>query len=576
VRYSRLLIPTVKQTPADAEVASHQLMVRAGLMRKVTSGTYTYLPLGLKMLNKVAAIIREEMNRAGAQEILMPVVQPMELWEQTRRRQDYGETLGWFTDRHGRQNVLAPTAEEVVTDLVAGLIGSYRQLPVNLYQISTKFRDEFRPRFGALRSREFLMKDAYSFDADAAGLEKTYQAMYKAYCRIFTRCGIPYMVVEAAGGPIGGSASHEFMVPTDAGEDVLLYTADGSYAANVEKAEVDPPLTQAATGEIGPPEPVDTPGVGSIDDVCEFMGTQPAEMIKTLLYRGGGKTVVGVIRGDHEINEVKLARVADVESVGLAEEATVVALTDAAVGFAGPMDLAPKVDAFCVDYAVAAMAFGVTGGNRTDTHVRNVVPGRDFPLTGGNVTVADIRNATEADTHDGKPLLSRRGIEVGHVFKLGTKYSEKLGAAFLDESGRSQPCVMGCYGIGVNRIIAAAIEAAHDDAGCIFPVTIAPFEVEVLAINADDEEVTAAAERLHDELAAAGADVLLDDRPVRAGGKFKDADLLGIPLRLAVGSKGLTDGVVELKRRTDAEPTRVAVAEAAAATLEALQELRQA
>jgi len=579
MRYSQCLIPTVKEVPADAEIPSHQLMIRAGFIRKVASGTYTYLPLGVRMLNKVTAIVRAEMNAAGAQEILMPVVQPMELWEQTGRRADYGETLGWFKDRHGRENVLSPTAEEVVTSLAAGQINSYKQLPITLYQINTKFRDEFRPRFGVLRSREFLMKDAYSFHADVASLDETYQRMYDAYCRIFTRCGLQYVVVEAESGPIGGAASHEFMVPTEVGEDLLFYTEDGAYAANVEKAAVDPPAAQPAV-EAPPMEEVHTPDVGSIDAVCEFLKTRPDEMIKTLIFRADGgdspKTLVALVRGDHEINEAKLLHAAGAEGVELAGESTIVSLTGAQVGFAGPVDLAEKADRMIIDHAVAAMAVGVTGANRTDTHVRNVVPGRDFPLEGENVQVADIRNAVAGDSHDGKPLLSRRGVEVGHVFKLGDKYSRLLNATYLDESGAAQPCIMGCYGIGVNRIIAAAIETAFDDNGCVLPVTIAPFEVEIVAINMASETVRETAEKLYDELTAAGVEVLLDDRPARPGVKFKDADLIGIPLRLVVGERALADGQVELKRRTDAKAARVATDDAVAQTLQVLEALHAA
>ena len=580
MRYSETLIPTVKEVPADAEIPSHQLMIRAGFMRKLASGTYTYLPLGLKMLRKVSDIIRDEMAAAGAQEIMMPMVQPMELWDRTGRREDYGETLGWFKDRHGRENVLSPTAEEVVTDLVAGLINSYKQLPLNVYQINTKFRDEFRPRFGVLRSREFIMKDAYSFHTSVESLDETYRKMYDAYCRIFKRCGIPFVVVEAESGPIGGGASHEFMVPTEVGEDLLFYTEDGSYAANVEKAEVDPPAKAEPAGDVDAAAEVATPDVGSIEAVCEFLGIQPQEMIKTLIFEAGDgddkKVIVALIRGDHEINEAKLNRAAAVEAAEMAAEATVENVTGAAVGFAGPIGLAAKVDCMLIDHAVAAMVAGVTGANKTDAHVRNVVPGRDFALDGDNITVADIRNAAPGDTHDGRPLLTRRGIEVGHVFKLGDKYSRKLDATYLNESGSSRPCIMGCYGIGVNRIVASAVEAGHDAGGCVFPISIAPFEMEVLAINAKSDDVMAAAEKLYDGLSARGVDVLFDDRKARPGVKFKDADLLGIPLRIAIGDKALAEGKVELKRRTDAEPTLVALDVAMDEAMKIIDEMRAA
>ncbi len=581
MRYSKLLIPTVKEVPSEAEIPSHRLMIRAGFIRKVASGTYTYLPLGLRMLRKAERIVREEMNAAGAQEIIMPILQPMELWQKTGRDTDYGETMCRFTDRHGRQNVLAPTAEEVVTTLVAGDVRSYKQLPVNLYQIATKFRDEFRPRFGVLRSREFLMKDAYSFDADLDGLEKTYKKMYDAYCRIFDRCGLKYVIVEAESGPIGGSASHEFMVPCPTGEDVIVHTEDYFYAANIEKAGVDAITSRdrkeaEKEADRPPMEEVHTHGAGTIDEVCEFLKTKPAEMIKTLICTDGSQVIVAVVRGDHELNEAKLKHAAAVDHIELADDQTVRKVSGASTGFAGPIGLADKAGKVIVDYSVAAMLVGVAGANKTDYHVRNVVPGRDFPLEGDNVIVADIRNAVEGDTHDGRPLQFSHGIEIGHVFKLGVKYSEKLGATYLDENGSDKPCVMGCYGIGINRIIAAAIEVGNDENGCILPVAIAPFEVEVLILNNDSAEVVAEAERIYNELSAAGADVLLDDRDARAGVKFKDADLIGIPLRVVVGDRGLKEGTVEIKRRTDDKPTKVAANEAVAETLKILGDLKSA
>ena len=564
VRYSKLLIPTVKEVPAEAEIPSHRLMIRAGYIRKVASGTYTYLLLGWRSLRKIMQIVREEIDVAGAQEISVPVVQPMDLWQQTGRDVDYGQTLGRFVDRHGRANVLAPTAEEVVTSLAAAEIKSYKQLPINLYQIGTKYRDEFRPRFGVLRSREFIMKDAYSFDADEAGLDESYRRMYQAYCRICRRCGLEYVIVEAESGEIGGSASHEFMVPCEAGEDVIVRTEDGAYAASLAKARVDPP--PEAPGEpraAAPVEEVHTPDVGSIEAVCRFLGTRPEQMIKTLICAAAdGEPLAALVRGDHDLNQAKLTGV--VPGAELAGEDLIARLTGAAVGFAGPMGLAGKVQKLVVDPWVAAMPAGVTGANRTDYHVRNVVPGRDFPLAGEGVTVADIRNAVEGDTHDGKKLRFARGIEMGHIFKLGTKYSRKLNATFLDENGAEKPCVMGCYGIGINRILAGAIEVSRDEAGCILPVSIAPFEIEVIQLSNDDEAVAGAAARIHDELQAAGVEVLLDDRDARPGVKFNDADLIGLPVRVVVGQRGLKEGSVEIRRRTDEAPTPVAVDEAAA------------
>jgi len=594
MRYSQVLIPTVKEVPAEAEVPSHQLMIRAGLIRKLASGTYTYLPLGWKCLRKIMEIVRQEMDAAGAQEISMPILQPIELWQQTGRDVDYGPNLCQFQDRHGRVNALSPTAEEVVTSLVAGEVSSYKQLPINLYQIGPKFRDEFRPRFGVLRSREFIMKDAYSFHTSLEDLDAGYRKMYDAYCRIFRRCGLKYVVVEAESGPIGGSASHEFMVPCPTGEDVIVHTDDFSYAANIEKAQVDPPAAAAGTGQqatgngqqaagtgqqaadLPPMEEVHTPGVGSIEAVCRFLGTQPRDMIKTLIY-GNQDVVLALVRGDHEVNQAKLAHVAGCP-VELADPPTIERISGASVGFAGPMGACGRVAKMVIDPSVAAMPVAVTGANKTDYHMKYVVPGRDFPLSGPNVVVADIRSAAEGDTHGGRPLRFSHGIEVGHVFKLGAKYSEALGARILDEKGASRPCLMGCYGIGINRILASAIEmdSGHDDGGCILPISIAPFEAEVLPLNADKPPVVREAERIYNELKAAGADVLLDDRDVRPGVKFKDADLIGIPLRVVVGEKSLKDGKVEIKRRTDAKPTLVPAGEAVTEALKALREMKEA
>jgi prolyl-tRNA synthetase len=498
----------------------------------------------------------------------------MELWEQTGRREAYGETLAYFTDRHGRENVLAPTAEEVVTTLAAAEISSYKQLPVNLYQINTKCRDEFRPRFGVLRSREFLMKDAYSFDATVEQLAESYRRMREAYCRIFKRCGLDYVVVEAQSGEIGGSGSEEFMVPCPSGEDIIVHSADGSYAANIEKAAVDP-LPVADRDESAPPiEEVHTPGAGSIEAVCEMMGTRPSDMIKTLVYRSGEHVAVALIRGDHEANEAKLRSALGGATLELADEATIRELTGAAVGFAGPMGLEHKADKLLVDHAVAAMSIGVSGANKTDSHVKNVVPGRDFPLAGRNVQVADIRNAIEGDTHGGRELQFSRGIEVGHIFQLGTKYSQMLGATFLDENGREQPCIMGCYGIGINRILASAIEAGNDENGCILPLSIAPYQVEVIPLNNDKPEVCAEADRIYNELLEGGAEVLLDDRDVRPGVKFKDADLIGIPLRVVIGERGLKRGCVEIKRRTNEKATEVSREDAVPRVRGMLEEMR--
>ncbi len=574
MRYSRMLIPTVKEVPADAEIPSHQLMIRAGLIRKVASGTYTYLPLGWRTLKKIIDIVREEINRAGALEILVPCLQPQELWQQTGRDQDYGETMCRLKDRHGRWNVLGPTAEEVFTFHAAAEINSYKQLPLNLYQISNKFRDEYRPRFGAIRSREFIMKDAYSFDADPEMLHQSYMAMYNAYCRIFARCGLEYVIVEAESGEMGGTGSHQFTIPCPSGEDTIVYTEDGSYAANLEKAGVDPLPKQKATGTIPAPEDVHTPHVGSIDAVCAFLKTTPAEMIKTLIYTSGGQTVAAVVRGDHEVNQEKLTQAMGGAHIELADEPTIEKATGAKVGFAGPVGLAGRVAKLIIDHAVAAMAVGVAGANKSDYHTKNVVPGRDFPLAGDNVVVMDIRNATPGDTRNGKKLLFKKGIEVGQVFKLGTKYSAKLGATFLTESGERKPLLMGCYGIGINRIMASAIELYNDENGIIWPINIAPYEVILTTVNQEDPEVKAASEKLYDSLTQAGVEVLYDDRDLRAGVKFKDADLIGIPIRVTVGKKALASGNVEVKLRREPQSRNVPVAEAAQKVVEMVTSLK--
>jgi prolyl-tRNA synthetase len=570
-----MLIPTVKEVPADAEITSHRLMIRAGLMRKVASGTYTYLPLGWRSLQKVINIVREEMNRAGAQEILMPAVQPIELWQKTGRDIDYGETLAKFTDRQGRLNVLSPTAEEVVTNIAANEISSYRQLPINIYQISFKFRDEFRPRFGVLRSREFIMKDAYSFDADPESLDKSYKIMYEAYCRIFKRCGLDYVVVEAEVGEMGGSGSHQFTIPCESGEDTIIYTKDGSYAANLERATVDPLPKEKTKAKIPPMEEVHTPNIGSIEAVCAFLKTQPKDMIKTLIYSAGNEVIAATVRGDHDLNPEKLTQALGGKHVELADEPTIEKVTGAKVGFAGPMRIADKVSRMIIDQAVAAMAIGVTGANKTDYHIKNVVPGRDFPLDGENVTVADIRYAVEGDTHNGKKLLFKKGIEVGQVFKLGTKYSEKLGAKFLDESGNENPCLMGCYGIGINRILASAIELGNDKNGIIWPISIAPFEVLVISVNQDDDEVAQVAENVYQQLLDEGIDVLLDDRELRGGVKFKDADLLGIPVQVTVGKKSVAEGNVEIKLRSESKRQKVSIEKAKDRVTELVNSLKE-
>ena len=563
MRYSQSLIPTVKEIPADAEVISHRLMLRAGLMRKLASGTYTYLPAGWRVLLKIINIVRCQMNASGAQEILAPAVQPIELWQRTGRDVDYGETLGTFVDRHGRTNVLAPTAEEVVTDLAAGLINSYKQLPMNIYQISFKYRDEFRPRFGVLRSREFIMKDSYSFHADPECLEKTYRVMYDTYCKVFEKCGVKYVIVEAESGEMGGSGSHQFTVPCENGEDVIVYAEDSVYAANIEKAAVDPVPLPENRPDVGPIEEVSTPKVGTIEEVCKFLKKKPKDLIKTLIYTCGEKTIVALVRGDHDVNDEKLTQANGGVRCDLADEAKIVEITESAPGFAGPVGILDKVDMMFVDHSVAAMIAGVTGANKTDYHITRVVPGRDFPVDGDKVKVMDIRNACQGDTHEGKKLLFKRGIEVGQVFKLGTKYSKKLGANFLGADGKEAPCLMGCYGIGINRIMASAIELGNDNNGIIWPISIAPWEV-IITLAGHDDDVKAAGEKVYAELLEKGVEVLIDDRPdVRPGVKFKDADLLGVPVRVTIGKKSIADGNVEIKLRTEKNASKITVDAAA-------------
>ena len=547
MRYSKALIPTVKEVPADAEIPSHQLMIRAGLIRKLASGTYAYLPAGFRVLHKIQEIIRQEMNKTGAQETLMPSVHPLELWEKTGRDVDYGETMCKFKDRHGRMNVLAPTAEEVFTYIGGAEINSYKQLPINIYQMSFKFRDEFRPRFGVLRSREFIMKDAYSFHESPECLEKTYQDMYNAYKRVFERSGVEYVIVEAEAGEMGGSGSHQFTVPCQTGEDVIVYTEDSKYAANIEKAAVDAVSQEPKLENAPAMQEIHTPNVGSIEAVCEFLNTKPEQMIKSILYTCDEGPVMVLVRGDHEVNQEKLTQLLDAKHNELADEAVVAEVTNAEIGFAGPVGIEDKVYKLFIDHAVSAMAIGITGANKTDYHFKNVVPGRDFALEGDKTLVCDIRNAVEGDTLNGKKLLFRRGIEVGQVFKLGNKYSSKLNAKFLDVNGKEQICLMGCYGIGVNRIMASAIELYHDEYGIVWPISIAPFEVAIVPIGKEAEND--AAEKLYQELSDAGIECLLDDRNARGGVKFNDADLLGVPVRITIGKKSLAEGKVELKLR---------------------------
>ncbi|MDH3870219.1 MAG: proline--tRNA ligase [Desulfuromonadales bacterium] len=547
MRYSHYFLPTLKETPGDAEVVSHQLMSRAGMIRKVAAGIYDYLPLGLKVIRKVENIVREEMNKAGAIEILMPAVCPADLWEQSGRWQQYGKELLRLKDRKETEFCIGPTHEELVTEIVRGTVNSYRQLPVNLYQIQTKFRDEVRPRFGLMRGREFIMKDAYSFDATDEGANASYEKMRKAYCRIFERCGLKYRMVEADSGAIGGSFSHEFMVLADTGEDVVISCESCEYSANIEKAVVidKGEMSQAPMNEV---ERVVTKGAHSVADVSVMLDLKPSQIVKTMLVIVDDEPVAVLIRGDHELNEAKVKNLLGASVVELATPEQIAKATGGPVGFSGPIGL--KVSLYA-DNAVKYMRNMGVGGNEKDIHLEGVNLERDFQVK----KFADLRNAADGDTcpHCGERYSNTRGIEVGHIFKLGTKYSEAMKATFLDADGVAKEIIMGCYGIGVGRTAAAAIEQNHDENGIIWPMPLAPFQVIVTMLNPNDEEVFAAGEKLYQDLLAEGVEVLLDDRDERPGSKFKDADLLGIPLRVNVGARGLKEQSFELQERRAGE-----------------------
>jgi prolyl-tRNA synthetase len=558
MRLSRFPLSTLKETPADAEVISHQLMMRAGMLRKQAAGVYSWLPLGLRVLRKVESIVREEMDRAGALELLMPAVQPAELWRESGRWEKYGPELLRLHDRHQREFCFGPTHEEIITDIARRELRSYKQLPVNYYQIQTKFRDEIRPRFGVMRAREFLMKDAYSFHADQSSLEATYQLMYETYSRIFTRTGLGFRAVRADSGAIGGSVSQEFHVLADSGEDAIAFSTDGEFAGNVETipAPVPAAARPVATATL---ESVATPGQHSIEDVCTFLGTTAGQCVKTLLVHGAETEVVAlVLRGDHELNAVKAEKHPAVQSpLSFASDTQIQKATGCPVGSLGPVGMGIPV---IVDFAAAALADFVCGANEDGKHLRGVNWGRDLP----EPETADLRNVVDGDpSPDGNGTLTiARGIEVGHIFQLGTRYSETMKATVLDELGKEVPMVMGCYGIGVSRIVAAAIEQNHDDRGIIWPAAIAPFQVALLPMNMKkSQRVREATEALYLELQAAGLEVLLDDRPVRPGVMFSDMELIGIPHRVVVGEKNLDAGMLEYKARQDQDSQDVPQAE---------------
>ncbi len=561
MRASQTLIATVKETPADAEVISHQLMLRAGMIRKLATGLYTWLPLGLRVLRKVERIIREEMDNAGAQEVLMPVVQPAELWEESGRWEQYGAELLRINDRHQREFCLGPTHEEVITDLIRNEIRSYKQLPANFYQVQTKFRDEIRPRFGVMRSREFIMKDAYSFHNDQESLQATYETMHAAYTQIFTRLGLDFRPVIADTGSIGGSASHEFHVLAESGEDDIAFSDSSDYAANVEMAEaVAPAGERPAASEAM--EKVATPEVSSIEDVCRFFDCAPERTVKTLLVYGeadedGKQALIAlVVRGDHQLNEIKAEKLPGIASpLTLAEEKDIKAALNCAPGSIGPVGLNLRC---IVDRSAAHCSDFICGANEDGMHLRGVNWQRDVELG----EIADLRDVVSGDpSPDGKGKLQiKRGIEVGHIFQLGTKYSEALNATVLNEQGKEQVMIMGCYGIGVTRVVASAIEQNNDDKGIIWPDAIAPYQIALVPLNMQkSERVRDTAEQLYSQLKAAGYDVLLDDRNERPGVKFADMELMGIPHRIVIGDRGLDKGLLEYKHRRASDNEDIAI-----------------
>ena len=554
---SNFQITTLKETPSDAEIASHQLMLRAGLIRKLASGLYTWLPLGLRIMRKVENIVREEMNNTGALEVLMPAVQPSELWQESGRWEQYGPELLRLKDRHGRDFCFGPTHEEIITDLARKELSSYKQLPITYYQIQTKFRDEVRPRFGVMRAREFIMKDAYSFHSNQDSLQATYEIMYQAYTNIFTRLGLKFRAVMADSGSIGGSSSHEFHVLADSGEDAIAFASEGNYAANVEKAETLPPTESrpAATADMAS---VDTPAIHSIEEVSQFLSVPATQCLKTLLVEGNekGSIVALVLRGDHELNEIKASYLEAVaEPLCFATDEQIKQVAGCSAGSLGPVNLNIKIIA---DYAALQKADFICGANQDDKHLTGVNWERDCALP----EAADLRNIVEGDASpDGKGTLSIvRGIEVGHIFQLGKKYSEAMNATVLDENGKATTMTMGCYGIGITRIVAAAIEQNHDKNGIIWPENLAPFDVAIAPINMQkSEDVSKTAIKLHDELTAKGLDVLLYDEKARLGGMLADLDLIGIPHRLVIGDRGLKENKVEYKKRDGEESRDIAV-----------------
>jgi prolyl-tRNA synthetase len=548
MRYSQYFLPTLKEVPSEAEVPSHQLMLRTGMIRKLASGIYSYLPFGLRAIQKVESVVREEMNRAGAIEVLLPFVQPAEIWQESHRWEEYGKELLRFQDRHNRDCCLGPTHEEVITDIARKEIRSYRQMPLNLYQIQTKFRDEIRPRFGVMRAREFIMKDAYSYDVDEKGLDISYQKMVEAYQRIFKRCGLRFKMVEAESGVIGGSYSHEFMVLAATGEETIVSCTRCSYGANIEKADFRRVESKGPKGSLKPVQKVLTPDQRTVEEVTQFLHVQSQDLVKTLIFETERGCIAALVRGDHEISEKKLKTILQTENLQLAGEMTVEEITHAPKGFAGPVGISIPMMA---DLDIQKMINFVTGANEKDAHLMNINAGRDFQIT----QFVDLRRFQPGDLCPlcGGETRLDKGIEVGHTFKLGTKYSNTMGATYLDDQGKEKEIVMGCYGIGIGRTVAAAIEQYYDENGIVFPMPIAPFQVLILPVNIRIDLLKETADQLYQNLINERIEVLYDDREETPGVKFKDADLIGVPLRVTLGEKNLKKGLVEVKKRRTGE-----------------------
>ncbi|HHW61053.1 MAG TPA: proline--tRNA ligase [Syntrophomonadaceae bacterium] len=569
MKASELYFPTLREVPNEAEIVSHQLLLRAGFMRKTAAGVYTYLPLAKRVLSKIETIIRQEMDRAGGQELLMPIIQPKELWEKSGRWSVYGDEMFRLKDRHHRDFSLGPTHEEIITSLVDMDVHSYRDLPLLLYQIQNKYRDEIRPRFGLMRSREFIMKDLYSFDVDEEGLDLSYRKMYEAYCAIFSRMDLDFRVVEADSGAIGGSESHEFMVLAESGESLIVYCDNCDYAANVEKAEcILPPEESRDVPELER-EKRSTPDQYTIEDVAAFLDMPRSSLVKTLMYVVDDELIAVLLRGDRELNEIKLQNALQCEDCYMADEVQVREVAGAGFGSLGPVGLPVPIYA---DLEVARMRNFACGANEDDYHYINVNPGRDFTPA----AVLDLREAAAGDLcpHCGEPLKTIRGIEVGHIFKLGTKYSEAMEASFLDQQGQTLPLVMGCYGIGVSRTLAAAVEQKNDENGIIWPLPIAPYHVIIVPVNVKKEEQMNTALAIYEDLQEQGVEVVLDDRDERPGVKFKDADLIGIPIRITIGPRALQENCVEMKKRWESEIELVPIEKVTGSILDLLSQYK--